>query len=75
MKRDQTRRPASGRRRIFRGWLTVAMGCLALATPWLIGDWVSLFAFALAPMGIFIVVVGIIEFVRGTAQLERESSR
>ena len=55
---------------MLRGWLTVAMGCLALAAPWLIGDWVSLFACALAPMGIFIVVVGVIEIVRGTSQIE-----
>jgi hypothetical protein len=62
-----------GRRRVFRGWLTVALGGIALAAPLLIGQWALLFLFALAPMGVFIVVVGVIEIMRGTVQLERES--
>ena len=64
--------PASGKRRVARGWFTILIGCLALAAPLLIGDWAALFVFALAPMGVFMLVVGIVEVVRGSLQLDRE---
>lgn len=58
-------RPVSSQRRVARGWAAVVIGCFALAAPLLIGDWWFLFLFAFAPMGIFIVLVGVIEIVRG----------
>jgi hypothetical protein len=67
-----TPKPAAGRRRVLRGWLTLTLGICALAAPLLIGQWGVLFLFAAAPMGLFIIGVGIIEIMRGTAQLERE---
>jgi uncharacterized membrane protein HdeD (DUF308 family) len=67
----QTQPPASPQRRVVRGWVTVVLGLLALAAPLLIGDWALLFLFALAPMGVFIVVVGVIEIVRGAVQADR----
>jgi hypothetical protein len=63
---------ASARRRVVRGWITVAVGCGALATPLLIGDWASLFLLACAPMGMFILVVGMVEVVRGAREADRE---
>lgn len=63
---------ASGRRRVVRGWITIATGCGALAAPLLIGDWASLFLLACAPMGMFILVVGMVEVVRGAREADRE---
>ena len=56
----------SGKGRIVRGWATVGLGLAALAAPLLIADSGSLFVFALAPIGIFIFVAGILQIVRGT---------
>ena len=67
----QTQRSPSPQRRVVRGWLTVGIGILALAAPLPIGDWALLFLFALAPMGVFIIAVGIVEIVRGAHQVDR----
>jgi len=71
--KDQTKRPTSGRRRILRGWLTFAVGCIAVAEPLLIGEWGTVFPLVLAPVGVFIIIVGLVEVARGAAQLQRES--
>ena len=71
VKPHQTQPGASPQRRIVRGWITVIVGILALAAPLLIGDWALLFLFAVAPMGVFITVVGVIEIVRGASQADR----
>ncbi|HEV3410203.1 MAG TPA: hypothetical protein VG095_07905 [Chthoniobacterales bacterium] len=63
---------APGQRRVVRGWITIAIGCGALAMPLLIGDWASLFLVACAPMGIFILVVGMVEVVRGAREVDRD---
>jgi amino acid permease len=63
---------ASGRKRVVRGWITMAIGCGALATPLLIGDWGSLFLLACAPLGMFILVVGMVEVVRGAREADGE---
>ena len=67
----QTQPSPSPQRRVVPGWLSVIIGILALAVPLLIGDWALLFLFALAPMGVFIIVVGIVEIVRGALQGDR----
>jgi hypothetical protein len=48
----------------------VIVGLFALAAPLLIGTWVVIFLFALAPMSVFIIVVGVIEIVRGAVQVD-----
>jgi hypothetical protein len=50
----------------------MAIGCGALVTPLLIGDWGSLFLLACAPMGMFILVVGMVEVVRGAREADGE---
>ena len=72
--RNQHQMPqsASPQRRLVRGWVAVVIGILALAAPLLIGDWALLFLFVLAPMGVFIIVVGIAEVVRGDVQADRD---
>ncbi len=51
----------------------MAIGCGALALPLLIGDLASLFLLACAPMGMFILVVGITEVVRGAREVDRDT--
>ena len=63
---------ASGRKRVVRGWIAMTIGCGALAVPLLIGDWGSLFLLACAPIGMFILVVGMVEVVRGAREADRE---
>ena len=63
--------PDSGQRRVRRGWVILATGCVALAAPLVIDDWGLLFAFTLAPMGLFILAVGIVEIIRGAAEADR----
>ena len=70
VRRPPGQRVVSARRRIVRGWLAVAAGVFALAAPLLIGEWALLFLFALAPMGVFIMGVGIAEIVRGAMQAD-----
>ena len=54
--------------RVARGSVVVLAGVLALFVPLLIGDWGVLFVFACAPMGLFIVAIGVVEIVRGFRQ-------
>jgi hypothetical protein len=54
----RTNQPVSSRRRVLRGWGAIGIGCAAIAAPLLIGDWALLFLFALAPMGLFILILG-----------------
>ncbi len=51
----------------------MAIGCAALAVPLLIGDWTSLVLLACAPIGMFILVVGMVEVVRGAREADRKS--
>ena len=71
VKPDHAPSAASPQRRIVRGWIAVLLGLSALAAPLFIGDWALLFLFALAPMGVFIMVVGFVEIVRGAVQVDR----
>jgi hypothetical protein len=72
---DAVSESASGRRRVVRGWITIALGCGALVAPLLIGDWASLFLLACAPMGVFIVTVGMVEVVRGAKRQTARGSK
>ena len=72
MSTNQTKRVATGRRRILRGWLIFAAGCVAVAAPLFIGEWGTVFPLVLAPVGVFLIVIGLVEVTRGAAQLQRE---